>query len=95
MLKRKFQLAVVADFLLGVLEKLPQVVVDKQGAAQNAHDLEHGSVQMQVVLDDGDEAIRDNGNMDLYSYGILGVAPKPFDAQMLLDPLEKLMISFS
>lgn len=89
MLKRKFQLAVVADFLLGVLEKLPQVVVDKQGAAQNAHDLEHGSVQMQVVLDDGDEAIRDNGNMDLYSYGILGVAPKPFDAQMLLDPLEK------
>lgn len=36
MLKRKFQLAVVADFLLGVLEKLPQVVVDKQRSAQNA-----------------------------------------------------------
>lgn len=33
MLKRKFQLAVVADFLPRVLEKIPQVVVDKQGAA--------------------------------------------------------------
>ena len=56
MLKRKFQLTVVADFLPGVLKKLPQVVVDKQGAAQNAYDLDHGSVQMQVVLDDGDVA---------------------------------------
>jgi len=81
MLKRKFQLAVVADFLPGVLEKLPQVVVDKRGAAQNAYD----PVQMQVVLDDGDEAVRDNGNTDLFSYGILGVTPKPFAAQMLLD----------
>ena len=89
MLKRKFQLAVVADFLPGVLEKLPQVVVDKQGAAQNAYDLDHGSVQMQVVLDDGDEAIRDNGNVDLYSHGVFGVSPEPFDAQMLLDPFEK------
>ena len=95
MLKRKFQLAVVADFLPGVLEKLSQVVVDKQGTAQDAHNLEHGSVQMQVVLDDGDEAICDNGNMDLHSYGILGVAPKPFDAQMLLDPFKEIMISFS
>ena len=33
MLKRKFQLAVVADFLPGVLEKLPHVVVGKQRAA--------------------------------------------------------------
>lgn len=89
MLKRKFQLAVVADFLPEVLEKLQQAVVDKQGAAQDAHDLEHGSVQMQVVLDDGDEAICDNGNMDLHSYGILGVTPKPFDAQMLLDPFKE------
>ena len=89
MLKRNFQLAVVEYLLLRTLEKLPQVVIDEQGAAQDAHDLEHGSVQMQVVLDDGDEAIRDNGNMDLYSYGILGVAPEPFDTQMLLDPFEE------
>ena len=89
MLKRNFQLAVVEYLLLRTLEKLPQVVIDEQGAAQDAHDLEHGSVQMQVVLNDGDEAIRDNGNMDLYSYGILGVAPEPFDTQMLLDPFEE------
>ena len=95
MLKRNFQLAVVEYLLLRTLEKLPQVVIDEQGAAQDAHDLEHGSVQMQVVLDDGDEAIRDNGNMDLYSYGILGVAPEPFDTQMLLDPFEEIMRSLS
>ena len=95
MLKRRFQLAVVADFLPGVLEKLPQVIIDKQGAAQNAYDLNHGSVQIQVVLDDGDKAIRNNGNMDLYSYGILGFAPEPFNTQTFLDTFEKLTRSFA
>ena len=52
MLKRNFQLGVVEYFFPKVLEKFPQVVIDEQGVAQDAHDLEHGSVQMQVVLDE-------------------------------------------
>lgn len=52
MLNGKFQLAVVEYLLLRTLERLPQVVIDEQGAAQNAYDLDHGSVQMQVVLED-------------------------------------------
>ena len=88
MLKREFQLAVVADFLPGVLEKLPQVVIDEQGAAQDAHDLEHGSVQLEVMLDNCNKAVRDDCDVDLYPHSILGVAPKPFDAQMLLNPLK-------
>ena len=89
MLKRNFQLAVVEYLLLRTLEKLPQVVIDEQGAAQDAHDLEHGSVQLEVMLDNCNKAVRDDCDVDLYPHSILGVAPKPFDAQMLLDPFKE------
>ena len=89
MLKIKFQLSVVAKLLLWALEKVPKVVVDKQGASQDAHDLEHRPVQLEVVFNECDETVRDNGDVDLYPHSILGVTPEPLDAQMLLDPFEK------
>lgn len=89
MLKRNFQLAVIEYLRLRMLEKLPQVVIDEQGAAQDAHDLEYGSVQLEVVLDDCNKAVRDDCDVNLYPHSILGVAPEPFDAQMLLDPFEE------
>lgn len=89
MLKIKFQLSVIAKLLLGVLEKVPQVVVDKQGAFQNAHDLKYRSVQLEVVLNECDEIVRDNGNVDLYPHNILGITPEPLDTQMQLDPFEE------
>ena len=89
MLKRNFQLAVIEYLLQRTLEKLPQVVIDEQGAAQDAHDLEHGSVQLEVMLDNCNKAVRDDCDVDLYPHSILGVAPKPFDAQMLLDPFKE------
>ena len=76
-------------------EQLLDAVFDQQGAAQNSHDLEDSSVEFEVVLDNSDETIGDDGNMDLYSNGVLGFAPKGFDFEMLFDPFEKLMRSFT
>ena len=70
-------------------EQFLNVVLDQQGTAQYPHDLEDGSAEFEVVFDNGDEAIGDDGHMDLYPDGILGLAPKGLDAEMLLNPLEE------
>ena len=65
------------------------VVFDQQGTAQYPHDLEDRSAEFEVVFDNGDEAIGDDGHMNLYPDSILGLTPKCLDAEMLLDPLEE------
>ena len=89
MLKIEFQLAIVTNFLFGMFEEFPQIVIDKQRAAQDAHDFEYGSVQLEIVLDNGNETVCDDGDVDLYPHGVFGIAPKTFDTQMLLDPFEE------
>ena len=91
MLKRKvhFQLSIIHVLFLPMFEKFSQVVFDQKGASKDAHDLEDGSVQFEVVFDDGNETIGDDGDVNLYAHGIFGLAPEPFDAEMLLDPLEE------
>ena len=66
-----------------------QVVFDQQGAAEYAQYLSHGSAQMEVVLDDCNETVRDDGDVNLYSDSILGVTPERLDLKVLFDPLEK------
>lgn len=70
-------------------KQLLDVVFDQQGAAQNTHDLEDSPVEFEVVLDNGNEAICDDGNMDLYSDGVLRFAPKGFDFEVLFNPFGK------
>ena len=86
--KIDFQLSVIHVLFLSVLEKFAHVVFDQKGTSKDAHDLEDGSVQLEVVLDDGNETVRDDGDVDLYAHSILGLAPEPFDAEMLFDPFE-------
>lgn len=87
--KIDFQLSVIHVLFLSVLEKFAHVVFDQKGTSKDAHDLEDGSVQLEVVLDDGNETVRDDGDVDLYAHSILGLAPEPFDAEMLFDPFEE------
>ena len=70
-------------------EQLLDAVFDQQGTAQNSHDLEDAPVKFEVVLDNSDETIGDDGNMDLYSNGVLRFAPKGFDFEVLFNPFEK------
>ena len=87
--KVQFQLPVIHFLFLSVFEKFPQIVFDQKGASKDAQDLEDGSVQFEVVLDDGNETVRDDGDMNLYAHGIFGLAPESFDTEMLLDPFEE------
>lgn len=53
------------------------------------HNLEDGPVQFEVVFDDGDKAIGDDGDVNLYPHAILAIAPETLDAEVLFDPFEK------
>lgn len=69
------------EFLNGIL--------DQKGIAKDTHDLNNRSVQFEVVFNDGDETVRDDGDMYLYPDCIFSFSPKGFDTKMLLDPFEK------
>ncbi|HAW59538.1 MAG TPA: hypothetical protein DCX03_11110, partial [Bacteroidales bacterium] len=55
---------------------------------QNAEYIEQAAIEMEVMFGDSNKAVSAYGAIDLYSDSILGVAPKGFDIQMLLDPFE-------
>ena len=57
--------------------------------AKNAHDFEYRSANLEVVLDDGNKAIGDDGNVNLYADSVLGFSPESFDLKVLLYPFEK------
>ena len=69
------------EFLNGIL--------DQQGIAKDAHNLNNRSVQFEVVFNNSDKTVRDNGDMYLYPDCILRFSPKRFDTKMLLNPFEK------
>lgn len=79
----------IGHIILPSFEKFQEVVFDQQGTAKYAHNLEDGPVQFEVVFDNGDKAIGDDGNVNLYPHGILAVAPETLDAEVLFDPFEK------
>lgn len=82
-------MAVISSVICPSSEEFMQVVFDQQGAAEYAQYLSHGSAQMEVVLDDCNETVRDDGDVNLYSDSILGVTPERLDLKVLFDPLEK------
>lgn len=69
------------EFLNGIL--------DQQGIAKDTHDLNNRPVQFEVVFNNSDKTVRDDGDMYLYPDCILRFSPKGFDTEMLLDPFEK------
>lgn len=75
-------------------QEVSDIVFDQQGAAQDAHDFNDRLTQFEVMLNNSDKTVYDDGNMYLNTYRILGFSPKGFDSEMLLDPLETVMGSF-
>ena len=72
-----------------VKEELFNPVFRKQGAAKDPHDLHDRAIEFEVVFDDSDETVGDNGHMDLYAYSILRFSPKGLDSEVLFDPFEE------
>lgn len=77
------------------LEEVTDIVCSESRLAKDAHDLKHRPAHLEVVLDDGNEAVGDDGDMYLDADSVLRLSPEPLDLEVLLDPLEKLMCSFS
>lgn len=71
------------------LEQVSDTVRGECRLAKDAHDLKHWSADFEVMFDDGNEAVRNDGNMNLNTHGILGLSPEPLDLEMLLDPFEE------
>ena len=78
---------------LGCLRFRSQQVLDmllyKQGAAEDSHDLVDISVKFHFMFDYCDDAVSAYSRIDLYSDGCLGVAPECGNSKVLFDPFEE------
>ena len=79
--------------LLCLLSKRLEQVLDAVHCecrlAKDTHDFKDWSANIEVMLDDGNETIGDDGNVNLYADCILGFSPESFDLEVLFDPFEK------
>ena len=92
----KIELPII--WLSSNLERLEQVLDAVRGErrlTKDTHDFKDWPANLEVVLDDGNEAVCDDCNLNLYAHRILGFSPEPLDLKMLFDPFEKLMRSFT
>jgi len=87
----QMQLAIVIITILNChrSQELLDGILDQQGIAKDTHDLNNRPVQFEVVFNNGDKTVRDDGDMYLYPDCIFRFSPKGFDTEMLLDPFEK------
>ena len=70
-------------------EKLLNVILGEQGAAQDSHDLHDRTSKLEVVLNDSNETVCDDGNMDLNAHRVIALSPERLDSEVLLDPFEE------
>ena len=70
-------------------EKFLNVILGEQRTAQDSHDLHNGATDFEVVLNNTDETVRDDGDMYLDTYGIFACSPERLDFKVLLNPFKE------
>ena len=71
------------------LEQVLDAVRGEHRLAKDTHNLEYRPANLEVVFDDGNEAVGNDCDVNLYADGILGLSPESLDSEMLFDPLEE------
>ena len=88
--KFNFELSIIGVILiLRRDEEFQNVIFGEQGTAQNSHDLNDWTTKLEVVLNDSDETVCDDGNMNLNAHCIVALTLERLDLEVLLDPFEK------
>ena len=88
--KFNFKLSIIGNlFIFRRSEKFHDVILGEQGAAQDSHDLHDGTSKLEVVLNDSNETVCDDGNMNLNAHRIVTLSPERFDLEVLFDPFEE------
>ena len=64
------------DWLRFRSQQVLDMLLYKQGAAEDSHDLVDVSFKLHLMLDYCDDAVSADGRIDLYSDGSLGVTPE-------------------
>ena len=72
-------------------EKFLNVILGEQRTAQDSHDLHDGTTEFEVVLNNTDETVRDDGYMYLDTYSIFTCSPERLDFKVLLNPFKEIM----
>ena len=83
------------DGLFERLEQFMDVIHGERRLTKDTHDFEDRPANLEVVLDNGNEAVGDDGHVFLYSDCIFRFSPETLDLEVLLDPFKELMISFT
>ena len=77
------------DSLFERVEQVLDAVHGERRLAKDTHDFEDGPANLEVVLNNGNEAVGDDSNVYLYADCIFGFSPETLDLEVLLDPFEK------
>ena len=70
-------------------EKVSDAVRGEHRLSKDTHDLEHRSANLEVMFNDGNETVGDDGDMNLYAHCIFGFSPETLDLEVLFDPFEE------
>ena len=92
LIKIKFKIKLlIIEFFLFVRrdEKFRDVILSEQGTTKDSHDLHDGAPKFEVMLNDSDKTVCDDGNVNLNTHRIVALSPKELDSEMLLNPFEK------
>ena len=90
-IKVKIELPIIplVGFPFEGLEQVSDAVCGECGLAKDAHNLDDGPADVEVMLNNCNETVGDDCNVYLYADGILGLAPEFLDLKVLLNPLEE------
>ena len=77
------------DGLFERLEQVMDVIHGERRLTKDTHDFEDRPANLKVVLDNGNEAVGDDGHVYLYSDCIFRFSPETLDLEVLLDPFEE------